>query len=118
MNPTMIYMNTSYITRLISFVFYSEMIDVVQNCLGQLVVRLVSVLQTLLQSVHTGNYEDDVHMIRDEKEEYRCGCDSPITGKVLHCSRVCTLFLPQPQSVLLHLSSTLVRVAPVLEVTL
>ena len=92
------------------------MIDEVQDCLGQLVVCLVTVLQTLLQSVHTSHYEQDVYMMRDEKMENRC--HSPITGKVLHCSRVCTLFLPQPQSFLLHLSSTLVRVAPVLEVTL
>ena len=112
---TTIYMdNTFYITRF--HLYYSEMIDEVQDCLGQLVVRIVTVLQTLLQSVHTGHYEEDVHMIRDEKEEYRC--DLPITGKVLHCNRVCTLFLPQPQSFLLHLSSTLVRVAPVLEVNL
>ena len=32
------------------------MVDVVQNCLGQLVVRIVTVLYALLQSVHTGHY--------------------------------------------------------------
>ena len=47
------------------------MIDVVQDCLGQLVVCLVTVLQTLLQSVHTGHYEEDVNMMREDKEENR-----------------------------------------------
>ena len=36
--------------------YCSEMVDVVQDCLSQLVVRIVTVLQTLLQSVHTGHY--------------------------------------------------------------
>ena len=45
------------------------MIDVVQDCLGQLVINLVTVLQTLLQSVYTGNYEEDVNMMRRRKTD-------------------------------------------------
>ena len=48
------------------------MIDEVQDCLGQFVVRLVTVLQTLLHSVYTGNYKEDDHIMKDENEEYRC----------------------------------------------